>query len=156
MIRDLRFTILLTFPSSQRRGGCAVPLKSREATLFRADGVVSSAGIQTLAGLTTPAFGHPSSARRGIQHKTLSSRFLPKSTFGKDKLRRYAGALRQIVQRKMRPLFRLAVDDPESACHQPVFKLRLTLARIRGENSVQIRCRERLDPGRCRPHLDID
>jgi hypothetical protein len=48
-------------PLLERRGGCAVK-KNREATLVRADGVVSSAKVhrpEDFAGLTTPsaAFG---------------------------------------------------------------------------------------------------
>src|SRR5215472_4424139 len=45
------------FPSLKRRGGCAVK-NHREATLVRADGVVSSAKVyrpEDFAGLTTPS-----------------------------------------------------------------------------------------------------
>ena len=45
------------FPSLKRRGGCAVQ-KCREATLVRADGVVSSAKVyrpEDFAELTTPS-----------------------------------------------------------------------------------------------------
>jgi hypothetical protein len=42
--------------SPPRRGGVDVrSIRSREATLFRTDGVVSSAPIQAFAGLTTPS-----------------------------------------------------------------------------------------------------
>ena len=42
--------------SPPRRGGVdARSIRSREATLFRADGVVSSAVINSFAGLTTPS-----------------------------------------------------------------------------------------------------